>query len=29
MILSLDIVLVVFDQLIFVGKLEDDGEEAK
>ena len=29
MILSLDIVLVVFDQLIFVGKLEDDGEEAE
>jgi hypothetical protein len=29
MILSLYIVLVVFDQLIFVGKLEDDGEEAK
>jgi hypothetical protein len=29
MILSLDVVLVVFDQLIFVGKFEDDGEETK
>jgi hypothetical protein len=29
MILSLDVVLVVFDQLVFVGKFEDDGEQAK
>jgi len=28
-ILSFDIVLVVLDQLVFVGKFEDDREEAK
>jgi hypothetical protein len=29
MILSLNVVLVVFDQLVFVREFEDDGEEAK
>ena len=29
MIFSLDVVLVVFDQLIFIGEFEDDGKEAK
>lgn len=29
MVLSLDVVLVVFDQLVFVGKFEDDGKEAE
>jgi len=28
-VFALDVVLVVFDELVFVGQLEDDGEEAE